>query len=904
MINYEYEELFRQTSIPKQLKVYYGESVLTNEELEYEKFEMTQYLCSQEQLTFGVGASTCVKFSVGYGVDPLEGEEIEITITPYGGTELSLGTFRVASDKPTADKRHRDITAYDKLGTILNTELIDWYNTLFPDANTTKTVKQFRDSLFNYLGITQETVTLPKDNVLLSKTVLTDSLSGQQVLIALCEMNFRIGIVTNEGKFRYVELQEIGDSLYPEEELYPAEDLYPMEGNVETEIGEGGNYISAEYEDYYVAPIDKFQVRTNEVDIGYIEGTGTNAYIIEGNFLLYGKDNTELASIFSGSVDYLSKITFIPARIEAQGNPCIELGDRIRLHTRYATIETYVLQRTLKGIQGLRDTYISESTKERSEQLNSVNHSLLVLNNKTNELTRTVDETRLTMEELDEGLTEVTVTANGLVVEVADIERQLGGETLNFERESGAPTINNYPAYDWTISIPVRDLNDDPVQIGSGLPFLYTTGYNTYADHKRDLCIDLSTGEGYRFLLENGNYIWKAIEDSDWSILYNQISTLSQDVDSIELQVSATELTVQDHETRITENTATLTTQANLISAKVNASDHNGDNSFSWDLKPTGFDIRANNNSVLKVNSGGAEINGKVTAKSGYIGNGSNGFKINSTSITNGKNSLSSNSEGVYIGTNGIALGDSDDDKDFKVTSDGYVYANRGKIGAFELYRLNSDGTVGGLSYKDSSGRWGSIVGGVIPTGRTGKGLLIDGGKLYIGITSALSIYRENHPEESDIFTFGYDQGHTYINSRWMFGNNNHLELVKDTQVNANLVVTGTKNRVVSTADYGKRLLYSLECPSPMFEDIGESQIGGNGTVLIEIESIFKQTISTADYQVFLQAYGRGECFVSERTADYFVVEGTPDLHFGWRLIAKQIDMTDKRLEEFMEGDE
>jgi hypothetical protein len=84
-----------------------------------------------------------------------------------------------------------------------------------------------------------------------------------------------------------------------------------------------------------------------------------------------------------------------------------------------------------------------------------------------------------------------------------------------------------------------------------------------------------------------------------------------------------------------------------------------------------------------------------------------------------------------------------------------------------------------------------------------------------------------------------------------------------------------------------------------MFEDVGESEITENGQVRIEMDPIFCQTISTEKYQVFLQAYGRGECFVAERTAEYFIVEGTPGLQFGWRLIAKQIDMTDKRLEPF-----
>lgn len=831
MINYAYEDLFKQTSIPKQLKIYYGNSVLTNEELEYEKFEMQEYLCAKEQLQFGVGGSVCVKFSVGYGIDPLEGEEIRITITPQGGTELDLGTFYVTSDKPTADRRHRNIIAYDFIGTILNLNVIDWYNTLFSTDTTTKTVKQIRDSLFTYLGIVQETVTLPRDNVVIGRTVSGNELTAGDVLNAICEMNFRFGYMTRDNKFRYVELQPIGEVLYPEEELYPADDLYPAEGEVDEEIGVGGNYISADYEDYYTEPIDKFQIRTEENDIGYIEGTGTNAYIIENNFLLYGKSTAELQTDFAGALSYLEQIYFTPANIQAQGNPCLEVGDRIRLHTQYAIIDTYILQRNLKGIQGLRDTYVSESPRLRSEQLNSVNHSLIALQGKTNTLDRTIEETRLEVADLDVGLTAVTIKADGLEVRVDDIARELDGETLYYERESGAPTLLNYPAWDFTISIPC----DGTMQLGDGIPFLYTTGYNTYAEHKRDLCVDLSTGEGYRFLIENGVYVWKAIEGSDWSVLYNQISDLRVDVDSIDLEVSNTEVTVANHETRITQNTASINTQASQITAKVNSTDHNASNTFGWDLTTAGFDVKANGTSVFKVNSSGAEVKGKITSQSGQIAN----MQITATGFTYGADAGISPSG--YYGNNEIK-----------------IYGNYVRITDVSATPERD------IFYGGGSGDFTTIRAGA---------------DIYLFPRYGLFV-------KSDLYGILASMYSTAIEFR------------KQVKCESGLVVTGTKSREIETKDYGNRLLYCLETPSPMFEDIGEGKIASDGKCYINIDSTFSETIQTAQYQVFLQCYGNGNAYVSERHSTYFVVEGTEGLNFGWRIVAKQIDYTNLRLEQ------
>ena len=351
MINYEYESLFKQTSITKQIVITHDTGTITNNELECEKFEFHDNLCSQNQLQFGCCESSYIKFSVGYGTEPLINKELTVTITPNGGTPLSLGTFIVTSDKPTGNRRHREIIAYDKMYQIINSEVIEWYNTLFPTADTVKTIKQIRDSFFEYLGIEQESISLPIDNLPIKKTITADSLSGKDVITAICEACLGFGHITREGRFKYMGLQPIGETLFPDEELYPADDLYPKEGAVDEEIGVNGNYISATYEDYYTDLIDKFQIRMEENDIGYITGTGTNAYIIEGNFLLFGKTSQELASIYGNALSYLGTLYFTPANIVAQGNPCLEVGDRIRLHTRYATIDTYILQRTMSGIQ-------------------------------------------------------------------------------------------------------------------------------------------------------------------------------------------------------------------------------------------------------------------------------------------------------------------------------------------------------------------------------------------------------------------------------------------------------------------------------------------------------------------------------------------------------------------------
>lgn len=122
---------------------------------------------------------------------------------------------------------------------------------------------------------------------------------------------------------------------------------------------------------------------------------------------------------------------------------------------------------------------------------------------------------------------------------------------------------------------------------------------------------------------------------------------------------------------------------------------------------------------------------------------------------------------------------------------------------------------------------------------------------------------------------------------------NGKLEIV------GSLIVNGSnyKSRLFPTTDYGERHLYCLETPTPMFNDVGEGQIGDDGYCYITIDPIFSETISSNQYQVFLQNYGEGECYVFDRKAAYFIVKGTPNMRFAWEIKGKQADFDQYRLE-------
>lgn len=134
--------------------------------------------------------------------------------------------------------------------------------------------------------------------------------------------------------------------------------------------------------------------------------------------------------------------------------------------------------------------------------------------------------------------------------------------------------------------------------------------------------------------------------------------------------------------------------------------------------------------------------------------------------------------------------------------------------------------------------------------------------------------------------------------SKMTSGTNRSINFYRTVYCSEDFYVTGYKSRLVETPDYGNRLLYCYETPTPMFGDVGEAVISEMGDCHIWIDPILAETIDTdTSYQVFLQAYGDGRCYVSERTPTRFTVIGTPGLRFGWELKAKQSGYSQYRIE-------
>ena len=359
-------------------------------------------VCSESQLTFGASESSgMILRTTGLG-GSLVGKWLNVTVKA-NGTVYQKGKYKVLTDVPNGQRTERTITAYDALHDIITADVAEWYNTLFPTDSSTTTIGALRHSFMQHFGITENEVTLVNDHITVGKNLATNVFSGRDAIRDICEANGCFGHIDPNGNFSYIFLPKRQQALYPEEDRYPGQALYPNGGfndfiNIDKQYVVAGGTDST----YMCEPITRLNVRSTPDDIGVTVGDGDNTYIIEGNFLLMGKSQAELETIATNILGVISDITYRPCNYTLVGNPLLEVGDGITIRTGKTTVYTILLQRTLKGVQSLKDDISAAGLEKQIENVNSVESQIKQVRGKTNELTRTIDETRSALSDLDE----------------------------------------------------------------------------------------------------------------------------------------------------------------------------------------------------------------------------------------------------------------------------------------------------------------------------------------------------------------------------------------------------------------------------------------------------------------------------------------------------------------------
>lgn len=421
---------------------------------------------------FMYGCVTCA--SIEFTIDNSDGKASELVGKTFdwycqfdaNSFLIKKGSFKVAEIKKTKNKA--TITAYDKVYDLeANADL--WLASLtFP-----MTLKELTDSMATKLNMK---ILLPEDifsSFTINQNFITNNVSYRQILSY-------VGQLTNRY-FKYG-----GSGI-----------LQGMRYTESTTVIDNTKYISLTMEENAIDPIDRLQIQSTFDDIGYVVGTGTNTYIITENPLVFSASKvTDTATLASNLLDGLKTITYTPMKFTTFQDYGVDVGNILTINGKTC----YVMKKTIKA-SGCEFECVGN--KRRETQKTEQHSAITALNNKTNELVRTVDETKSTITSIQGSITniedeqgnitsqmatitteqsEIKQTAQGLTSTVSSIQTSL--QNLDGEVETLSSTVSTVQQTATGLTSTVTQQGETISQIRQDLDKIDISGYVTFTDLK------------------------------------------------------------------------------------------------------------------------------------------------------------------------------------------------------------------------------------------------------------------------------------------------------------------------------------------------------------------------------------------------------------------------------------
>ena len=354
------------------------QSISDAEQLKYGSVEPSMFEIQIAQDTAQVErveASAIAGMGRGKIWDCAQGKKLTVYIKK--GIIEHSAEFFIKSIKGEGTTKFKTITAYDALS-LFDKNVAEWYNGLNFNSLT---LKAFRESLCTYCGVGFESVTLPNDSMTISRTMSATSITGREILAQCCELC----------------------GCWPKIDLWGTNKLkWVTLGATSCETFDYSQYDytfrpDSTREEYDCKGINAVIIRATDDDVGghYPATVQDNPYIIQGNFLCFGKSTAELTTIAQNIYNQIANKPYRPHKTVIMGRPYLEPGDKVTV--KFAdgnggTFDTYILKRTMTGEAALLDTYEARGEKEHREQY-GISQQIQQIQGRTNELTRTVDET-------------------------------------------------------------------------------------------------------------------------------------------------------------------------------------------------------------------------------------------------------------------------------------------------------------------------------------------------------------------------------------------------------------------------------------------------------------------------------------------------------------------------------
>jgi hypothetical protein len=367
---------YANPSSGKTLVIYFPELDYTvdPETVHSESFSLTESIMDTSSIEFvGCNPSKLQVQIQDFGID-VKGRRVQASV--YTGETQSepVPLFDGIIDTVTqqSNKRIKELVAYDELYSKGNTDIAQWYIAKFStDWQDGVTLKDFRDALFEYLGITVKAATLVNDNLFFYKQFSPVNMKALDIIRYICQINGVFGIMNRYNEFEFRSLAPISPSTGVEVAYYKEID----------------------YQEFYVKPVDKLIIRQSDLEEGVSVGNGINKYIVQGNFFTFNLEEEDLTVIATNLYPLISGIAYIPFKVTQVAYPWLECGDVVTYQVYdfeasasqgediYKSMSFYIFERYIKGIQAFRDEYEAQGEEYQTVFITNINAQIETIKN-------------------------------------------------------------------------------------------------------------------------------------------------------------------------------------------------------------------------------------------------------------------------------------------------------------------------------------------------------------------------------------------------------------------------------------------------------------------------------------------------------------------------------------------
>lgn len=359
----EPEESDNQENLSESPATQIVEIELSDDDIVDDSFEIYESITDADSLTFQNCRSSYISFTTKYCEYSLYNQWLEVkkvlVIDRENDVyeEVPIGYFYVWECNLSRDGITQEIVAYDALYTVINSNA-EIATNIYNSISFPLSIKDFRDNFFYLFGIEQENISLINDDIVIPRQISEeDYITGETVVQMISEINGVFPHIGKDGLLHWKSL-DVGDihevGLYPG--FYPSEHSYPGGGYT-------GEYIDIYKEQYIENSViwanyaaqkpDGVQIRDENNNIVYFANSenSVNPYTVINNFLCYGLSFGQYQQIAERLYRKIKDIIYIPFEMTKMADPCLEVGDRICIHTQEnVEVISYIFNKTTSNI--------------------------------------------------------------------------------------------------------------------------------------------------------------------------------------------------------------------------------------------------------------------------------------------------------------------------------------------------------------------------------------------------------------------------------------------------------------------------------------------------------------------------------------------------------------------------